>query len=699
MKIGLIGCGKQAPKHISGLAKQADVELVVCDINAERARAVGEKFSLAWTDDVAGLLADGDITAVDIATPTMSHAPLVLQAIENGKHFFCEKPLCQNLDEARLIADTCAKKGLIGMVGYVYRYAPVFETGHALLHPDTTRDHVLGEPVSAWFRIGGRGDHELWKHKKESSGGATSEMLVHMLDLAIWYFGAAKSAQLLAHELRRPIRHIAGADVTVDAEDFVLARFEMENGGSVFIQSDLLTPAFSQHVEMQFERGTFLGSIQADSPSFVFATAKCDDYEAGKTPLEFGPVNLFERQMGAFCEHVRSGTPLSRNSVEDSLKVMEALEMLRQQWGDAVIGISDTSLTENEIEAAIKVLRSGMLRQGKESDAFEEEFAEKVGAAHAVTCANGSAALHLAYLAALEPGDEVLVPAFTFIATGSMASIMGAKPIFCDVDPNTFLLDLDDARSKITAKTKGIAPVHLFGNPCDIDAVQQFAADHGLKIFWDAAQSHGATHQQRDVGSFDDFVCYSFYPSKNMFVGEGGMVCTNNAEYENKLRYLRSHGQTGKYHHTSLGLNYRLTDMEAAIGREQLKRLDSMLASRRRNAQRMCAGLDGIDGITAQTVTAGGDHAWHQFCVLVDKREFGCDRDALSAHLKTEGVMSGIHYPRGLHQQPIFEELYGKSQLPVTEDLSERILALPIHHSLVDADIDGVLAAIAKIAS
>ena len=361
-----------------------------------------------------------------------------------------------------------------------------------------------------------------------------------------------------------------------------------------------------------------------------------------------------------------------------------------------MIGISDTSLTESEIEAAVDVLRSGMLRQGKQSEAFEAEFAEKVGAEHAITCANGSAALHLAYYALLEPGDEVLVPAFTFIATGSMASVVGAKPVFCDVDPNTFLIDLDDARSKITPQTKAIAPVHLFGNPVDADSVKALAAEHGLKIVWDAAQSHGATIGGTDVGSIDDVVCYSFYPSKNMFVGEGGMICTNDEGLCEKLRYLRTHGQTGKYYHTSLGFNYRLTDMEAAIGREQLKRLDGMLNVRRANAARLIAGIKDIPGLTVQQATVGSEHAWHQFCLLVDADVYGCTRDELSARLSEAGVMNGVHYPRGLHQQPIFEQLYGQSTLPVTEMLSERILAIPVHHGLGEQDIDQVIAALAN---
>ncbi|MGC2432456.1 MAG: DegT/DnrJ/EryC1/StrS aminotransferase family protein, partial [Desulfobaccales bacterium] len=228
------------------------------------------------------------------------------------------------------------------------------------------------------------------------------------------------------------------------------------------------------------------------------------------------------------------------------------------------IGMAEIKFTEAEIEAAVRVLRSGALRQGKECSAFEEEFAARVGAKFAVTSANGSAALHLAYLAFLQPGDEVLVPSFTFVATASMVTMAGSKPVFCDVDPHTFLLDLEDAARKVSPRTRAISPVHLFGNACDIDAVQTFAKKHHLVIVWDAAQAHGAEYCGQDVGSFGDFVAYSFYPSKNMFVGEGGMTCTDNDEYAAKLRHLRSHGETGKYLHTMLGLNYRMTDVEAA---------------------------------------------------------------------------------------------------------------------------------------
>jgi perosamine synthetase len=227
------------------------------------------------------------------------------------------------------------------------------------------------------------------------------------------------------------------------------------------------------------------------------------------------------------------------------------------------------------MEAALAVLKSANLRQGPECKGFEDEFAAHVGVKFAMMSGyNGSTALQLPYMALLSPGDEVLCPSFTFTATASMVSMAGDKPVFVDVDPKTFLTDLADAATKVTSRTKAIAPVHLFGNPCDCKAIKLFAEKHGLKIIWDAAQAHGAAFDGVDVGAWGDVVSCSFYPSKNMFVGEGGMTTTNDPELDARMRLLRSHGTAGKYNHVALGLNCRMTDVEAAIGREQLKRLD-----------------------------------------------------------------------------------------------------------------------------
>lgn len=362
-----------------------------------------------------------------------------------------------------------------------------------------------------------------------------------------------------------------------------------------------------------------------------------------------------------------------------------------------LIQMAEIKLTDEEINAAVEVMRSGALRQGKVCAAFEKKFAEKVGAEYALTCSSGTAALHLVCLACLEPGDQVLVPSFTFIATGSMVSMAGGRPIFCDIDPETWVIDLEDAERKITDRTRAIAPVHIFGNTCPIEKLKGFAEKHNLYVIWDAAQAHGASYDGCNVGSFDDFACYSFYPSKNMFTGEGGMVTLNNDDWAEKIRFLRTHGQTGKYYHTMLGLNYRMTDVEAAVGLEQLNRLDAMVAKRRNNAAYLTGGLSEIPGIIPQMVTPNSNHAYHQYCVLVDKQQFGMDREALAAALKERGIATGVHYPWGLHQQPIFEKIYGQTTLPICEKICKEILALPVHHGLGESEVEYIVTAMKDI--
>lgn len=357
-----------------------------------------------------------------------------------------------------------------------------------------------------------------------------------------------------------------------------------------------------------------------------------------------------------------------------------------------MIDMADTHLTEAEVQAAVRVLRSGALRQGSECAAFEEEFARLVGARYAVSCANGSAALHLAYAGLLEPGDEVLVPTFTFFATASMAIQAGLKPVLCDVEPDTFLIDLEDAENRLSSRTRAIAPVHLFGNPCHVGRVLAFAAEHGLKIIWDAAQAHGATWNSEDVGRFGDAVCYSFYPTKNLFVGEGGMVTTQEEDLAYRLRYLRTHGQTAKYTHTMIGWNYRMTDVEAAIGRAQLARFQDMLATRRRNAGILRVGLRDLEGLGLQKLSSSEDeHAWHQFCFTIDAAHFGCGRDVLKECLARQGIASAVHYPRCVHEQPVIEKLYGEQVLATGERLTRSILAIPVHHSVTESEVERIV--------
>lgn len=330
LQIAVIGCGKQAPKHVSGLRSIPGVRVMLADAYPQFARALAEKEGLSWAKRVSDVFSDPNVHAVDICTPTPTHLELVRAAIRSGKDFFCEKPLCESADEARRVLDDIRQSKQIGMVGYVYRFAPVFEMGKQLFHdvPETGASSVLGPIRIANFRIGGRGSHQLWKHLRATGGGASNEMLVHMLDLALWYFGPVRTVQLLTKKLLRTRREIQGRLEEVDAEDYILAEMQMKSGVTVVCQADLLTPAFTQFVEVQGDNGTFVGSIDPAMPSFVYCNREAGGWKQGRTDVRFGQVNLFETQMSAFIRAIETRTMPDRSTVEDSVQLLEAMETL-----------------------------------------------------------------------------------------------------------------------------------------------------------------------------------------------------------------------------------------------------------------------------------------------------------------------------------------------------------------------------------
>jgi myo-inositol 2-dehydrogenase / D-chiro-inositol 1-dehydrogenase len=287
---------------------------------------------LTWVDNVAGIFSDPEIKGVDICTPTYTHADLIAQAVASGKDFFCEKPLCDNLAEARAIQELVNGSDCIAMVGYIYRFAPVFELAHNIFQdvPFSGESMVLGKVVSAYLRLGGRGGNQLWKHRKETGGGAINEMLVHMVDLALWLFGPVREAQMLTCDLLRPVRTIKGENETVDAEDHVMVLLKMENGVEAYCQADLITPAFTQFVEVQGESGTFMGSIQAEMPSFIYCSREAAGYPTGRTAFNFGYHNMFEAQMAEFVRSVKFRRQPRRCTIADSVLLLETLEKLQK---------------------------------------------------------------------------------------------------------------------------------------------------------------------------------------------------------------------------------------------------------------------------------------------------------------------------------------------------------------------------------
>jgi len=354
------------------------------------------------------------------------------------------------------------------------------------------------------------------------------------------------------------------------------------------------------------------------------------------------------------------------------------------------IPITQVLIGDEEIKACTEVLRSGKLREGEKTREFEQAFRMNVGTKHAIATSSGTSALHLAYLAMIKPGDEVLLPTFTFIATASMVVMAGGIPVFCDVDPETWTLDPAEIEKKLTDKTRAIVGVHLFGNACDIARIERQVAGKNVKLIWDAAQSLGTRYQAKDVGQFPDAVCYSFYPTKNMTTGEGGMITTNNDDIAAKVRLLKSHGESGKYVHTMIGFNYRMTEMEAALGLFQLSRLDDFLVARKKIAAQYEEGFKNNPFVKMQRKTPGSEPSYNYFSILLQIEKMSVTRDQFVSALEKEGIQCAVYYPQPLDEQPCFAA-YRNETLPNSKKLSSQILALPMYPLLSGEDVQYVI--------
>lgn len=345
---------------------------------------------------------------------------------------------------------------------------------------------------------------------------------------------------------------------------------------------------------------------------------------------------------------------------------------------------------DDERAAVDAVLVSGMLAQGTEVAAFEREFSEVLLDGRAAVAVNsGTSGLHLGLLAAgVGPGDEVIVPSFTFAATANSVALTGATPVFADIEPDHFCLDPRDVERKITPRTVGIMPVHLYGHPADVAALGELTARHDLKLFEDAAQAHGAAVDGKRVGTFGTFGMFSLYPTKNMTSGEGGMVSTGDAEVERRLRLLRNQGMEKQYENELVGFNARMTNIHAAIGRVQLTKVLGWTATRQQNAAYFDAHLEGV---TTPPVGRGVTHVYHQYTIRVTD-----DRDGFAAALREEfNIGSGVYYPIPNHRLPSFNL---DCNLPETERAAKEVLSLPVHPSLSSDDLERIVTAVNTLA-
>ena len=359
--------------------------------------------------------------------------------------------------------------------------------------------------------------------------------------------------------------------------------------------------------------------------------------------------------------------------------------------GMEMIPVAQPVIGDAEVAAATRVLRSGRLVQGPEVAGFEEEFSELVAGRDCVAVNSGTSALHLTLLAlGIGPADEVVVPSFSFAATANAVRLVGARPVFADIEPGSFCLDPGAVAAAVGSRTAAIIPVHLYGHPAPMDELVPLAERHGLALVEDACQAHGASLAWRPAGTFGVAGCFSFYPTKNMHALEGGMITTADQALARTLRLLRNQGMERPYENEIVGANMRMTDVAAAIGRVQLRRLPEWTERRRRNAKLLDAELTGVG---TPLVADDAEHVYHQYTIRVRD-----DRDEARRHLAARGVGSAVYYPTPIHRLRPYLEADGRParewDLPETDRAAKEVLSLPVHPSLTDRCLERIVAAV-----
>lgn len=354
------------------------------------------------------------------------------------------------------------------------------------------------------------------------------------------------------------------------------------------------------------------------------------------------------------------------------------------------INIAKPIIEQEEIDNVVEVLKSGMIAQGPKVSEFEEKFAQWIGTKYGISTSSGTTALHTALLACgIGEGDEVITVGFTFAATSNSVLYTGARPVFVDIDEDTFTMDPSKIEDAITDKTKAILVVQLYGQSADMDPILDIAHKHNLLVIEDAAQAHGAEYKGRKVGTLGDVACFSFYPTKNMTTGEGGMITTDNEEIAKMARIYRAHGSSVKYHHDYLGYNFRSTDIAAAIGLAQLKKIDSFNDKRNENASYLTDGLKDVNGVVPPVVKEGNKHVFHQYTIKVDG-----DRDKWLDFLNEKGIGCGVYYPIPLYNQKLYKDLGYNQSCPVTDKIVDEVISLPVHPSLTKDELDTIISVV-----
>jgi dTDP-4-amino-4,6-dideoxygalactose transaminase len=357
-----------------------------------------------------------------------------------------------------------------------------------------------------------------------------------------------------------------------------------------------------------------------------------------------------------------------------------------------MIPINLPKIGEEEVQAVVKVMRSGYLTSGLGAGPvvteFEKAFAKFADAKHAIAVNTGTAALHAAVAAVgVKAGDEVILPSFTFVATAEAVVLAGGKPVFADIDPETYNLDPEAAAKTVTKKTKVIVPVDLYGLSADMEPIREVATKYGCRIVEDAAQAHGLSYLGKQPGAFADAACWSLYASKNMTTGEGGVVTTNDDQVAEVTRMVRTHGEKAKYASQMLGNNYRMSEIQAAIGGEQLKKLPSFIAKRRENAKQLTEILSKSNKLCLPREFEGDVHSWYLYTVRLQHGEEAV-RNKLLEELHKKGIGAEAYYVNPVHTMPYYRDTFGAHNLPNTEQAAKQVFSLPVHPGVTSEQVE-----------
>jgi len=362
-----------------------------------------------------------------------------------------------------------------------------------------------------------------------------------------------------------------------------------------------------------------------------------------------------------------------------------------------VIPLYKVILGKEEIKAVTEVLKSGVIAQGSKVAELEEKFAKFIGTKYAIATSNGTTALHVALLAhGIGHKDEVITSPFTFIASANSMLYTGARPVFVDIEEESFNIDPEKIEKAITKKTKAIMPIHLYGSSCDMTKIMAIARKHKLVVIEDACQSHGAEWRGRKVGSFGTGA-FSLYPTKNMTAGEGGIITTDSQKIYEQAKLLRNHGSKVKYYHDILGYNFRMTDIGAAIGVEQFKKLPKFNQIRQKNASFLTKNLSNIPSLITPFVGSNVNHVFHQYTIRITE-EFGYSRDEVLKKLTEAGIGTAVFYPLPINEQKVYQKLGYKSDTPVAKKVSGQVISIPVQPALKLRDLQYIVKVIKGLA-